>query len=79
VERVNNMASPKFLDGEIVCQIRKLYATDEYTQEQLAERFEVSQSTICKIVNHYIHKKQVDVAMTGEANVKMGYKYGDKG
>lgn len=73
------MARPKFLTDETVHRIRELYATDEYTQEQLAEEFGVSQSTICKIINHYIHKKAVDVSMTGKADVQIGYKYGDKG
>jgi response regulator of citrate/malate metabolism len=73
MERVNNMARPKFLDDETICEIRRLYADEEHTQEQLASQFGVSQSTICKIVNYYIHKKPVDVLMAGRANVKMGY------
>ena len=69
------MAKPKSLNNEVVCEIRKLYESGECTQNALSEMFGVSQSTICKIINHYIHKKYVDVAMTGEANVKMGYKW----
>lgn len=70
------MARPKSLNKDVVYQIRELYNADEHTQQQLANLFEISQSTICKIVNNYIHKDNTDLTLSGEACVKVGYKHG---
>lgn len=57
------------------CEIRTLYATEQYTQKQLAEIYEVSQSLICKIVNNLAHKQAPGLKVSGEAVVRLGYKY----
>jgi DNA-binding transcriptional regulator LsrR (DeoR family) len=67
------MARPKLLSPEVVYEIRRLYNEENYTQVRLAEKYDVSQSTICKIVNQYIHRKIVGVSMSGNAGVKVGY------
>jgi len=72
------MAKPKSVSKDVVHQIRELYNADECTQQQLATRFELSQSTICKIVNNYIHKEDTDLTLSGEAYVKVGYKHGNQ-
>lgn len=72
------MARPKYIGKDVVHQIRELYNADEYTQQQLASSFKLSQSTICKIVNNYIHKDNTDLTLSGEAYVKVGYKHGNK-
>lgn len=61
----------------MVNQIRELYHACEHTQQKLANRFGLSQSTICKIVNNYIHKDNTDLTLSGEASVKVGYKHGN--
>ena len=65
---------PKNVSNETVQQIRYLYegGTTQYT---LAEKFDLAQSTICKIVNNYIHKKSSRIS--GEAEVKVGYNHGN--
>lgn len=69
------MAKPKFLDKDTVNRIRDLYATEEYTQEYLAKKYSISQSTICKIVNNYTHKTNTNMSLSGDAIVKTGYKW----
>lgn len=71
------MARPKQLPDETIQEIRRLHNLGMHTQTQLAEMFNLSQSTVCKIVNNVIHKKAVNMAVTGEADVKIGMKYGD--
>ena len=71
------MARPKFLSDETVHEIRRLYLETDCTQKALARSFGVSQSTICKIVNNYIHKSIANVVMGGAADVRVGYKHGD--
>lgn len=71
------MARPKQLPKETIEEIRKLYLYTDCTQHGLAKSFGVSQSTICKIVNNYIHKTVTNVVMGGEADVRIGYKHGD--
>lgn len=70
------MAKPKQLSEELVQRIRTLYNNENYTQKKLANEFSLSQSTICKIVNKYIHRYS-NIIFSGEANVKLGYKYGN--
>lgn len=69
------MAKPKRVTKETIHKIRSLYAGGEWTQQKLAKRFKLSQSTICKIINNYIHRD--DVVLTGKAEVRIGYKHGD--
>lgn len=64
------MARPKLIKENTVCVIRKLYSDGKYTQQQLAKKFDLSQSTICKIVNKYIHKTNTNVVMGGIADIK---------
>ena len=39
------------LNEEIVLEIRKLYSTKEYTQKELSKLFNITQASICCIVN----------------------------
>lgn len=71
------MARPKQLSEDVIKEIRNLYRHTDCTQHGLAKSFGVSQSTICKIVNNYIHKTVTNVVMGGEADVRIGYKHGD--
>lgn len=66
---------PKRLAKEQAWQIRTFYDSGLYTQTQLAEMFKVSQSLICKIVNNQVHKPPSHLEVTGEAIVRLGYKY----
>lgn len=66
---------PKRLSEVQVVEIRTLYASDRYTQKQLGELFKVSQSLICKIVNNLAHKQAHGLKVSGEAVVRLGYKY----
>lgn len=71
------MAKPKNITNETVRQIRKLYS-EGATQQKLSEQFKISQSTVCKIVNNYIHRTQ-DLNFGGQALAKISrtnYKYG---
>ena len=69
------MARPKQIKEETILAIRSLYARDEYTQQELAKQFELSQSTICKIVNNYIHKSVTNVILGGNADIRLGKKF----
>ena len=73
------MAKPKNLDKSTVEEIRTLY-NEGQTQTRLAKKFKLSQSTICKIVNNYIHRN-ANICMSGKASVKCvskkSYKYGN--
>lgn len=69
------MSRPKNLSEETVYKIRFLYFREDWTQQRLANYFGISQSTVCKIVNNYIHKTIADVSLAGQADVKLGYNY----
>ena len=71
------MARPKRLNDKTVARIRDAYGKGKHTQQALADKFHVSQSTICKIVNNYIHKSSPNLAMGGAAKVKLVIEYGD--
>jgi hypothetical protein len=45
-----NHANSKLTDKEVV-EIRDLYASGEYRQWQLAEKFGITQANVCRIVN----------------------------
>ena len=70
------MARPKCVSKQLIEKIRFLYSEGGLTQQQIAKQFGLSQSTICKIINNYIHK-YCDVVLSGQADVKVGYKYGN--
>ena len=70
------MAKPKRISKQLIENIRRLYSESGLTQQQLAKQFGLSQSTICKIINNYIHR-YCDVTVSGNADVKVGYKYGN--
>jgi hypothetical protein len=72
------MARRLNLDKKVVMEIRNLYNGGEVTQVGLALRFGISQSTVCKIVNNYIHRNHDCVALCGSADVKLGLKYGNQ-
>jgi len=63
------------LESLQVGEIRTLYQTKEYTQTELADKYQVSQSLISKIVNNSIHRNITSFVIGGEADVKLGYKH----
>lgn len=67
---------PKKLSEEIISRIRQLYGADKMTQKELAKKFHVSQSLICKIVNNEVHKN-VGLIFCGNAEIKVGYRHGN--
>ena len=69
------MARPKDLPKDIIVKIRQLYGNNNITQTELTLQFGVSQSTICKIINHDIHKKAECLQLCGAAAVRLGLKY----
>lgn len=68
---------PKNLTSDTIKEIRCLYSKGDYTQKKLADLFEISQSTVCKIINNEIHKQSSEIKISGEAKVKVGYQHGD--
>jgi len=70
------MARPKQVDKQLVEKIRVSYSNGDITQQELAKSFGLSQSTICKIINNYIHRYS-NITFSGEADVKIGYKHGN--
>lgn len=56
-EQASQVSHRAVLTPEQVKEIRKLYELDHITQSVLAERYNVSQSTIGHIVNGKIYKK----------------------
>ena len=65
------------VDDQAVAEIRLLYQRREYTQTELADKYDVSQSLISKIVNDLVHRNVTNFVIGGEADVKMGYKHGN--
>ncbi len=74
-----NKCGPKKLDASIIQKIRSLYKSNGMTQKSLAEQFQLSQSTISKIINHDIHKNTPEISIGGSADVKLKvvFKYGN--
>lgn len=70
------MARPKLVKKETIKRIRDIYSKGQLTQKELSKKFDLSQSTICKIINEKIHKR-TDIRFSGSAEVKIGYKYGN--
>lgn len=70
------MARPKHVDKQFVEKIRSTYSSGKMTQQQLAKKFGLSQSTVCKIINNYIHRYD-SINLSGKAEVRIGYKYGN--
>lgn len=70
------MARPKQVGKQLVEQIRETYSAGNVTQQELARRFGLSQSTICKIINNYIHRYS-SITFSGQAEVRVGYKHGN--
>ncbi len=70
---------PKKLALDTINKIRVLYRNGNCTQCELAQKFNLSQSTISKIVNNTIHKKTNGINISGSAEVKftIGFKYGN--
>lgn len=63
------------LDNKTVVEIRTLYNSKEFTQTELADKYNVSQSLISKIVNNAVHRNSTSFVIGGEAEVKLGYKH----
>lgn len=62
------------LDYSVAKKIRCMYNSNSYTQKELAQLFQVSQPAINKIINNESYKAY-SPKITGEAEVKVGYKY----
>jgi DNA invertase Pin-like site-specific DNA recombinase len=69
------MACRKNLSEEIINEIRSLYSAGTHNQQQIADRFKLSQSTVCKIINNNIHRKAA-FKLSGQADTRMGYRHG---
>lgn len=63
------------LEDYQVIEIRTLYQSKEYTQMELADKYQVSQSLISKIASNSIHRNITNFVIGGEADVKLGYKH----
>jgi len=63
------------LNDEIAKEIRYFYQLNKFTQNELADKYNVSQSLISKIVNNAIHCNNTNFVIGGEAEVKLGYKH----
>lgn len=63
------------LDCQVVKEIRYFYQLNKFTQKELADKYNVSQSLISKIVNNEIHCNNTNFVISGEAEVKLGYKH----
>lgn len=68
---------PKNLSGETVSEIRSLYLAGSFKQSELAEKFNISQSLVSKIVNKQVHRSSFNLQVGGEAKVRIGLKYGN--
>jgi transposase len=75
---VKSNYGPKKLDKEVVQNIRNLYLNG-CNQKHLAEKFNVSQSMISKIINNQAHKNIPNLSVSGNAEIKIGYKHGNQG
>jgi DNA-binding transcriptional regulator LsrR (DeoR family) len=76
---MNKKSGPKNLNIKTIQDIRFLYEYGQLTQQQIATKFNLSQSTVCKIINNNIHKNTSTIKISGDASVKLksGYKYGN--
>lgn len=63
------------LDSERAKVIRTLYATEDYTQAQLAAMFGVSQSMIARVVNNKAYPEADLGTFSGSADVQVGYRH----
>ena len=59
---------PGKLSANKAAEIRYLYRTDQFTQVELAERFQVTQAMICRIVNNLAYP--IDLMIAGAAEYK---------
>jgi len=60
------------LNLEKAKEIRRLYKTDEWTQQALADKFNVSLAMIWKVVNNQSYITDMDFG--GKSELKIGYK-----
>lgn len=58
-------------------EIKELYRKKKFTQMQLSDKYQVSQSLISKIVNGLVCRNNINFSISGEADVKMGCKHGN--
>jgi DNA-binding transcriptional regulator LsrR (DeoR family) len=68
---------PKNLSMQTISDIRNLHQTGKYKQKDIASKFNISQSLVSKIVNNQVHKGPKCLKVSGQASVKVGYKYGN--
>ena len=74
-----NKTGSKNLSLDVIRKIKNAYKIYKVTQKQIAEEFNLSQSTVSKIINNKIHKKVTEISMGGSADVifKVKHKYGN--
>jgi len=65
------------LDLNIARKMRQLFLERSPKLKELAKIFDVSVSTVGKIVNNQMYKELDTIKPSGKAEVKMGYKYGN--
>lgn len=73
-----NNFGPKFLNKNIIKEIKIKYIFDNYKQKDLASLFGISQSLVSKIVNNLSHPKCSDLVLDGKALVKKEVTDGNK-
>lgn len=62
---------PGKLDAATASEIRRLYQTDEFTQSELAIKFNVTQAMICRIVNNKAY--HIDLIIGGKADINQSF------
>jgi hypothetical protein len=58
-------------------KMRQLFLESKPKLSELAKTFNVSVSTVGKIVNNQMYKESDSIKLSGQAEVKIGYKYGN--
>lgn len=59
-------------------KIRDLYFNSNYTQQNLADMFNVCRTAINKVINNISYKEPTMAAFKGDATIKVSFNYGNK-
>lgn len=68
---------PKNLKEKQIIDIKKFYSQKKYKQIEIAKKFGISQSLVSKIINNKSHKDTPNIELTGQASIRIGFKYGN--
>jgi len=55
-------------------EIRQLYFTENFTQQQLADRYGVSQAAIGRVVNNITYREERTLGIGGESPCSVEYR-----